>query len=135
LIGSVKKGGASAFVPISDVNLLSRGVPKKVIFSEWVKDAFILESKNRDAWVVKNSAEDITVFSPICPHLGCSYNWQQGDQHFVCPCHGSVFDKDGKVISGPAPRGLDTLPNKVEKGKLYVEWERFEVGIPEKKII
>jgi Rieske Fe-S protein len=33
------------------------------------------------------------------------------------------------VISGPAPRPLDTLSHKIENGKLYVEWERFRVGV------
>ena len=33
------------------------------------------------------------------------------------------------------PRPLDTLPTKIEKGELFVEWETFKVGIPEKILV
>ncbi len=42
--------------------------------------------------------------SAICTHLGCTVNRSGGGFH--CPCHGSTFDNQGKVTSGPAPRGL-----------------------------
>ena len=42
--------------------------------------------------------------SAICTHLGCTVN--RTAQGYHCPCHGSVFDNDGKVRGGPAPRGL-----------------------------
>lgn len=42
--------------------------------------------------------------SAICTHLGCTVNRAEHGYH--CPCHGSVFDEQGGVKSGPAPRGL-----------------------------
>lgn len=42
--------------------------------------------------------------SAICTHLGCTVN--RGDRGYHCPCHGSVFDDQGNVKGGPAPRGL-----------------------------
>lgn len=42
--------------------------------------------------------------SAVCTHLGCTVNLA-GDG-FHCPCHGSVFDKSGSVVSGPAPASL-----------------------------
>ena len=42
--------------------------------------------------------------SAVCTHLGCTVNLA-GDG-FHCPCHGSVFDKNGAVVSGPAPSSL-----------------------------
>ncbi len=42
--------------------------------------------------------------SAVCTHLGCTVN--RTDHSFHCPCHGSVFNDQGKVESGPAPRGL-----------------------------
>jgi Rieske Fe-S protein len=138
LIGSLfnpKSAGKSHFVEIADLNTLPVGEPKRVIFSEMVKDAFMVEHATSDVWVIKHSESDVTIFSTICPHLGCSYDWKPAEKQFVCPCHASVFSMDGKVLSGPAPRGLDTLPVKIENGKLFLESERFEVGIAEKKLI
>jgi len=42
--------------------------------------------------------------SAICTHLGCTVNL--AGEGFHCPCHGSVFDKSGTVVSGPAPSAL-----------------------------
>jgi menaquinol-cytochrome c reductase iron-sulfur subunit len=90
------------------------------------------ETVLRTVWVVKHSASEVTVFSPICPHLGCQYDWHAPQHEFICPCHGSVFAPDGNVLAGPAPRPLDTLPQEIKQGVLSVEWERFALGIPEK---
>lgn len=42
--------------------------------------------------------------SAVCTHLGCTVN--RSEKGFHCPCHGSVFNRDGAVESGPAPRAL-----------------------------
>lgn len=42
--------------------------------------------------------------SPICTHLGCTVEIQ--DARLVCPCHGSTYDRDGRVLRGPATRAL-----------------------------
>ncbi len=43
--------------------------------------------------------------SAVCTHLGCTVNTAGKGYH--CPCHGSVFDEQGVVKGGPAPRPLD----------------------------
>lgn len=82
----------------------------------------------RDAKLEPKIAEsDIVVFSRICPHLGCIFNyvseWQEVTAGYggyvppssrkhaliACPCHLSIFDPadrevPGRVLSGPAPR-------------------------------
>lgn len=45
--------------------------------------------------------------SSICQHLGCIVN--QVEWGFLCPCHGSRYNENGKVIGGPAPRSLPWL--------------------------
>ena len=95
-------------------------------------DAYVRESVIRHLWAVKHSDTDVTVFSPICTHLGCQYDWNPASGHFECPCHGSVYAPDGTVLGGPAPRRLDTLPTRIEKGRLSVEWQQFRSGTPEK---
>ena len=53
--------------------------------------------------------------SSICTHLGCTVN--RGELGYHCPCHGSVFDDQGTVKSGPAPRGLDWFLVSLSKDK------------------
>lgn len=117
---------------VGDVDSLPIGQPVRMNFFARIEDAYRHETTVHSVWVVKRSREEVTVFSPICTHLGCYFKWDAGTGHFECPCHGSVFSIDGKVLGGPAPRPLDTLPAKIEDGKLLVSWEQFKVGIPEK---
>mmetsp|Transcript_11421 Transcript_11421/g.29466 ORF Transcript_11421/g.29466 Transcript_11421/m.29466 type:complete len:228 (-) Transcript_11421:93-776(-) len=41
-----------------------------------------------------------------CTHLGCIAPWDQSTKRFVCPCHGSQYDEEGRVLRGPAPTAL-----------------------------
>lgn len=128
-VSKVKNKKLSKLTRVSTIPILK---PVNLNFVTTKTDAFIKSIEPQDAWVIKRSNSDITVFSPICPHLGCRYAWNSNQKLFICPCHNSVFDINGKVISGPAPRGLDTLPKKIQQGELFVLWERFKVGIPQK---
>jgi menaquinol-cytochrome c reductase iron-sulfur subunit len=135
LLSTTIQQGKSNFSKVGKVRSLTIGQPMELKFVTEFSDAYIHKTVLRDAWVIKHSATDITVFSPICTHLGCHYHWNPQSHHFECPCHGSIFSITGKVLGGPAPRPLDTLPAKIENGELFVEWQTYEVGIPQKKIV
>ena len=59
----------------------------------------------------------------VCTHLGCIYSWKDDQVRFICPCHGSQFQKDGEFILGPAPRSLDQFVIRAydEGGTLVAE--------------
>ena len=42
----------------------------------------------------------------VCTHLGCVVPWNKAENKFMCPCHGSQYDENGKVVRGPAPLSL-----------------------------
>ena len=120
---------------IAELDSLPEGQPVEVKFQALTEDAYHHENTLLSAWVIKQPDSTVTVFSPICPHLGCHYVWNPKIEKFACPCHASMFALDGKVLYGPAPRPLDALPLKIEKGVLFVRYERFRVGTPEKILL
>jgi Rieske Fe-S protein len=75
-------------------------------------------------------AMGFTIFSPICPHLGCKYAWNQDKSKFICPCHGSEYDELGKHEAGPALRGLDPLPLRDFQGKVQITWIEYQTNAP-----
>jgi quinol---cytochrome c reductase iron-sulfur subunit, bacillus type len=95
-------------------------------------------------WVIKTreftgkpTKQDLTVFTTICPHLGCSINCNADvATGFTCPCHNAQFKQDGAVVtkpdySNPAPRGMDTLEwtvNDEQPDILRVEYVNFRQG-------
>jgi cytochrome b6-f complex iron-sulfur subunit len=56
-----------------------------------------------------------------CTHLGCTVPYVKDKKQFQCPCHSSVYNTKGEVISGPAPRPLDLFPIEVVNGDLVVD--------------
>jgi menaquinol-cytochrome c reductase iron-sulfur subunit len=135
LIGPSLRLKKTHFAKVADLNAVPEGQPVSLRYTDTAQDAYIRSQTVRDVWVIKKSPSEVTVFSPICPHLGCHFNWSPQQNEFFCPCHGSRFAVDGKVLGGPAPRPLDTLPVQIIAGVVYVKWETFEVGLSQKIVV
>ena len=54
---------------------------------------------------------ELVVLSAVCPHMKCLVQWNPSARSWDCPCHGSRFDVEGRVIEGPALQGLAALEN------------------------
>ena len=96
----------------------------------WARsDAHVIGS----IWLVRD-ADRVAAYSAVCPHLGCSVGFDPKQQLFTCPCHASTFAKgNGEVLGGPAPRGLDPLPLEIKDGTIRVAYERFVLGITQRR--
>lgn len=42
-----------------------------------------------------------------CGHMGCRMYWNETEQSWDCPCHGSRYEKNGKILDGPAQKDLE----------------------------
>ena len=69
--------------------------------------AIIEEDPENPIAVYKDKNGQIHTFSAKCTHLGCTLTWNPLEQSFDCPCHGSRFFNNGKVINGPANSKLE----------------------------
>ncbi|TSC85090.1 MAG: Rieske family iron-sulfur cluster-binding protein [Parcubacteria group bacterium Gr01-1014_13] len=68
----------------------------------------VLDVGGKKLAVVKKEGK-VKAFSTVCPHLGCQIEWNDGENTWDCPCHGSRFEFDGSLKNGPAKRGLDPV--------------------------
>ncbi len=76
-------------------------------------------------FVFRDRDRGFAIASAVCTHLGCTVNYFESDRRFHCPCHGSVFDSDGKVAHGPAPKPLEWFEVTLARdGKLRVNKDR-----------
>jgi glycine/D-amino acid oxidase-like deaminating enzyme/nitrite reductase/ring-hydroxylating ferredoxin subunit len=57
----------------------------------------------------RDDAGELTAVSAICSHLGCVVSFNNAEKTWDCPCHGSRFDLDGRVVSGPARKDLKRI--------------------------
>ena len=130
----VLKKGEETWSDAGTTQDLAANDPQERRFMQTVKHGWQEEKVERTVWLVKKPDGAIRAYSPSCPHLGCGYRWFPQEQRFKCPCHASVFDINGKVLSGPAPRPLDTLPVKLENGRVLVQYEIFQVGTAQKVV-
>lgn len=100
---------AAEWTPVGKPTDFKPRVPKKLT----LKNGAVI-------YVTREAAAAYTAVSAVCTHQGCLIAWEQGQQQYVCPCHGSAFSHSGQVVKGPAKRPLPNLPVAVKGGQVLV---------------
>jgi cytochrome b6-f complex iron-sulfur subunit len=80
-------------------------------------------------WWVESEAGALALYK-VCTHLGCIFDWKGADNKFICPCHGSQFERTGEFILGPAPRDLDRFVIRAYDAAGNLVAETNEAGDP-----
>ena len=92
-------------------------------------DEFLLDSVTAFVrgrfYLVRLEDGGFLALSRRCTHLGCTVPWLSNEKEFACPCHASVFDIRGEVISPPAPRALDIFEVFIENNIVKVDTSRL----------
>ena len=132
LFAQTGEAGWSDVGPVDSFGSLSAPVERFISVSQ--RDGWRETVSREPVYVTKDHGGQLEVLSAICPHLGCEVPWNAEKQAFYCPCHGSVFAPDGSRISGPAPRGLDSLTTTVENGQLKARFQYFRQLLPYKEV-
>ena len=136
-VGPLRRRGSGNEAAFFDVGPLS-----EIPVGEWrlmsveltQEDGWRKTRVRHSLWVRRQSEGDkgIMILSTICPHLGCPVSWHTDQSQFFCPCHGAIFDASGQRIAGPPPRGMDPLEHEVRKGRLWVRWQDFKIGVSDR---
>ncbi len=131
IVPALSAAGASEWIDVAPIDEIPEGKPTNhsVVVSQDAGWGHF--SSDQSVWVVKKG-EHLTVFSSVCPHLGCTINENTGG--FGCVCHNSAWNGEGEKLSGPAPRGMDILEHTVEGQVLRVRYQNFKQGVGEKSV-
>ncbi len=152
----------TAWTPLTDEEYTklqaATETPVKVTFNVQTIDAYLTPTDEHFVWAIKTDEAKMrakrpelfdvkaklpypvinmgfVLFSPICPHLGCPYDYHPETNQFACGCHGSKYDTLGVHIAGPAQRGLDPLPLRDHNGKAEVTWIHYKGNEPDHVVI
>ena len=106
-----------------------------VTLDTWVKvhpypDRALVEGPKGDAhYLISTSNGNLESFAlnAVCTHLGCVVPWNPSENKFMCPCHGSQYNNEGKVVRGPAPRSLALADVNIQDNKVYLSpWKKTD---------
>jgi glycine/D-amino acid oxidase-like deaminating enzyme/nitrite reductase/ring-hydroxylating ferredoxin subunit len=74
----------------------------------------IVRDRGKELAASRDENGRVRVFSPTCTHMGCKVSWNNGEESWDCPCHGSRFDREGRVIHAPAVKELSSVDQRGE---------------------
>jgi cytochrome b6-f complex iron-sulfur subunit len=84
---------------------------------------------DNDGAIAGDQSANIMAIYQVCTHLGCLVPFDGGQNRFICPCHGSTFERDSEYVLGPAPRNMDQFEVAVaDDGTITVDTGRKRTG-------
>ena len=70
--------------------------------------------------IIRTSSTNFEAISDICTHAGCQVQYYSSQKEFYCPCHGGVYDINGKVVGGPPPAPLQKYNTSLSGNELTI---------------
>lgn len=112
---------SSQWLSAGRLSTLKPGVPTAVTLRVSRQDGYAQVVDRKVVYLVRNASDDVRVLDSTCTHLGCRTRFDAEAGQIVCPCHGGVYDTDGRVVSGPPPAPLPSLTTRIEGDDILVE--------------
>lgn len=109
--------------------------PAETVIPVQRTDGWRVITSQKPIYVLPPGVGEHRVLSPVCPHLGCQVVWQKEARRFYCPCHNSIFAADGKLVSGPSPRGMDYLESTEDDGRMQVRYQYFRMLVRGREVM
>ncbi len=134
---------AGDFKTVGRLSDLKLETPQQVVIRDVRWDAWTLHPNDviGRVWLVRRGQDQVDAYTTICPHLGCSINFEENKKQFLCPCHGGTWDLAKcqpvklEERTNPAPRGMDRLelklvsdPGNPQDSIIQVKYQTFQQG-------
>jgi menaquinol-cytochrome c reductase iron-sulfur subunit len=100
-------------------------VPKVITIVEGIGEAgkstvYLRAHNEKVDGPTRDQYEHVIAVSTRCAHLGCPVRYFEAAQRFICPCHGGVYDFQGKRTGGPPVRPLDRFYTRIRNGRVQI---------------
>jgi menaquinol-cytochrome c reductase iron-sulfur subunit len=134
IMDPLKRAGSGAQkIKVTNLDSLPKdGIPRK----------FEIITRRTDAWTrfedapvgavyLRRNGDTVEALNVVCPHAGCFVDFRPEKKGFLCPCHNSLFELDGKIRDpkSPSPRALDRLLVEIRNGsEVWVEFQNYRTG-------
>ena len=144
LVSPLRKKNAQAwegsFSSLASLDQLKVAVPRSFAIIQDQTDAWIKYPSEPvgSVWLIRQPAgatPEVIAFTAECPHLGCAINLSADGKSFLCPCHTSAFNFEGKPENQVPPRPMDRLDVELSAEadpKVRVKFQRFRTLAEEK---
>ena len=86
-----------------------------------VGSSMTIKLKGKMVMFVRDSEESVRGIDPTCTHEQCTVEYKIDGNRIECPCHGSVFDLQGKVLKGPAEKPLSLYETSLRDGRVVID--------------
>jgi menaquinol-cytochrome c reductase iron-sulfur subunit len=128
------------FEYLTRLSQLTEGEPRAFPIIDERQDAWVKYPREPvgSVWLIRQpegSKEPVIAFTAECPHLGCAVNLAVDGRSFLCPCHTSNFDFQGKPLNQVPPRPMDRLAVRLSTDadpEVRVKFQRFRTQSEEK---
>lgn len=125
VIGSIftpvfRRDQNEGWIPLGGLDQFPEGQFVSADYQSSSKDGWMETGVKQSVWVRRTGSE-VVVFSSICSHAGCRVAWKAPQDRFVCPCHGGVYDAEGRVVAGPPPKPLTRYQVKTEQNQVLIK--------------
>jgi Rieske Fe-S protein len=101
---------------------LPPNAPFAAVLAERQADGW-LETSKQSVVYIDREGEGYRALSATCSHLGCRVTWNEVKTQYLCPCHGGVYDREGRVVAGPPPAPLQRVNLRVNPQSSEIEVE------------
>ncbi len=114
-------GSSAALVTVLPELASGKKLALKLDKAEKLKEvggSVILKIKGQEILFIRECEDVIRALDPECKHKKCTVEYDAKQNLIICPCHGSTYSAEGKVLKGPATESLTAFEATLSEGRI-----------------
>lgn len=120
VLGPVIRRSPEAWRSVGPVSRFKVGETVEAVIEDPSREDWAGVTAETGVWLRRVTDTEFVAFSMHCTHLGCPVRWLGDAELFMCPCHGGVYYRDGRVAAGPPELPLRHHEVRIRGGEVEV---------------